>query len=50
MINIDSIATERDRQLIIHLQNSSLELDKVIHHIVAKTSTAMEDADNEFVI
>lgn len=50
MINVESITSEKDKLLIEHLRRSSLELDKVIHDIVAKTNTARGDSDNDFMI
>ena len=50
LINIDAITSERDKLLIQHLRSSSLELDRVIHEIVAKTASANEKDNTDFVI
>ena len=50
LINVDAITSERDKLLIQHLKQTSLELDKVIHDIVGKTTSAMGEEDSDFII
>lgn len=50
MIDIEAIPSERDKLLIKHLRHSSLELDKVIHDIVAMTNSARGEGDIDYII